>query len=240
MQITADQLPRLRVAMQSNEWFKHCSDDFQAALVSMGQIRHLKDGEVLTGNAEVTSGMWCVLAGRVRLLQVSQHKTQLIRDYTPYDWMGEVSLIDDLPNGMRTMAVDKTTLMEIDRVTLLRWLEAHPVYWRDFARLVSFRIRYGFLMFNHAMNLSLKERLLQRLHLISTAYGMGTHMVRRIRYSQRELADMLGVSRPCISTELGKLVEEGMIELRYSEIYLLKPQEPKHSWGMADIDKSTP
>jgi CRP/FNR family transcriptional regulator, cyclic AMP receptor protein len=239
MQITADQLPRLRVAMQTNEWFKHCSDDFQSALLSMGRIRYLADGEVLTKAADIASGMWCVLAGRVRLLQPTPGKTQLLRDYSSYDWMGEVTLIDDLPSGLCTTAIGQTTLMEIERAVLLRWLQAHPIYWRDIARLVSLRLRYGSLMFDHATNLGLGDRLLQRLYLISAGYGMATNLVHRIRYSQQELADMLGVSRPCISTELRKLVDEGKIELRYSEIYLLKPQEPAHNWAVTENTKST-
>ena len=60
MQITAEYLPRLRIAMQSNEWFKQCDEEFQSALVSMGQIRHLKDGEILKGAGETASGLWCV------------------------------------------------------------------------------------------------------------------------------------------------------------------------------------
>jgi CRP/FNR family transcriptional regulator, cyclic AMP receptor protein len=231
MRITTDQLPRLRVAMQSNEWFKHCSDDFQSALLSMAQVRYLADGEVLTGSGDVASGMWCVLAGRVRLMQPAQGKPQLLRDYSPYDWMGEVTLIDDQPSGLCTEALGKTTLIEIERAVLLQWLQVHPVHWRDIARLVSVRLRYGSLMFNHATHLGLKERLLQRLYLISAAYGMGKNLTHRIRYSQQELADMLGVSRPCVSTELGKLVAQGIIELRYNEIHLLKPQEPSTNWG---------
>ena len=232
MQISTAHLPRLRIAMQSNEWFKHCSEEFQSTLVSMGQIRKLRDGEVLKEEGKTASGLWCVLAGRGRVHHTVGNKTQLVRDYMPYDWMGEVSLIDNVPSSLSTTAFGETTLMEIDRDVLLQWLEEYPVYWRDFARLVSFRFRYGSAMFNQATHLGLKERLLQRLYLIGAGYGMGSHLARRIRYSQQELADMLGVSRPCISIELGKLAEQGILELRYGEIYLLKLQETSHHQGV--------
>ena len=190
----------------------------------MGQIRHLVDGEVLKAAGETASGLWCVLAGRGRLHHTVSGKSQLVRDYMPYDWMGEVSLIDDRPSSLSMTAFGETTLMQIDRDALLQWLAESPVHWRDFARLISFRFRYGSIMFNQATNLGLKERLLQRLYLISAGYGMGSHLARRIRHSQQELADMLGVSRPCISIELGKLAAQGILELRYGEIHLLKLQ----------------
>ena len=121
--------------MQSNEWFKHCSDEFQSTLVSMGQIRHLRDGEVLKEEGKTASGLWCVLAGRGRVHHTVGNKTQLVRDYMPYDWMGEVSLIDNVPSSLSMAAFGETTLMEIDRDALLQWLEECPIYWRDFARL---------------------------------------------------------------------------------------------------------
>ena len=226
MHISDDQIPRLRTAMQSNEWFAGCSDDFQLAMVTLGHSRCLMDGESLFSAGEVASGFWCVISGRVRLNQPNGDKNSVFLEYTPYDWAGELSLIDEQPVTLNALAVGETSVVEIKREVLLTWLDEHPKYWRDFGRLVCRRFRYGGLMLHHATNLALQERVLQRLYLISASYGMRSNLICRIHSSQEELASMVGASRPSVSTALGKLAERGFIELRYGEIYLLKPLEP--------------
>lgn len=230
MHISDDQIPRLRTAMQSHEWFAGCSDEFQLAMVTLGHSRCLTDGESLYKAGEVASGFWCVISGRVRLNQPNGDKNSVFLEYVPYDWVGELSLIDEQPVTLNALAVGETSVVEIKREVLLAWLDEHPKYWRDFGRLNCRRNRYGGLMLHHATNLVLQERVLQRLYLISASYGMRSNLACRIHSSQEELASMVGASRPSVSIALGKLVKQGFIELRYGEIYLLKPTEPPRNW----------
>lgn len=234
MHIDTDQILRLRRAMQSNEWFASCSEELQIAMLTLGQSRSLADGELLFAAGEVASGFWCVLAGRVRLNHPSADKDSVLLDYTPYDWTGELTLIDDLPDGVNAIAVGETSVVEIKRKVLLDWLAEHPVYWRDFGRLICRRFRYGALMLHHATSLALQERIMQRLYLISAAYGMRSRLTSRIDCSHEELASMIGASRPGVSAALSQLAVKGMVALRYNEIHLLKPQEPPRNWDASD------
>lgn len=222
MSITKAQLPRLIPALQSNEWFAQCCEDFQTSLIELAEIKQLGHGEVLFSEHKVPDGIFCILSGRVRNYHVDASRTLLLRDYASYEWIGELPLIDESPYKGIATALGETSLMHISREVLVHWLDETPIYWRDFARLVCHRFRYSVRMLLHATALSLEDRILQRLYLISTGYGMCSTPSSRIHHSQEELANMLGASRSSVTSALSKLAQQGLVELRYGEIHLLK------------------
>ncbi len=223
MLITKAQLPRLRPALQSNEWFAQCSEGFQTGVIELAEVKHLGHGEIICNERNVPDGMFCVLSGRVRIHDASTIRKVLLVDYASYEWFGELPLIDEAPCKLIVTALGETSLMHVSREVLAQWLDQNPIYWREFARLVCRRFRYGVRMLLHSTALSLEHQILQRLYLISTGYGMRSTPSRRIHHSQEELASMLGASRPSVTSALNKLAKQGLVELRYGEIYLLKP-----------------
>lgn len=226
MLITKGQLPRLRTALQSNEWFAQCSKGFQTSVIDLAEVTHLRNGEVICNETHVPDGMFCILSGRVRIHDVSTSRKVLLMDHASYEWFGELPLIDELPCKLIATALGETSLMHISRQVLVQWLDQHPIYWREFARLACRRFRYGVRMLLHSTALSLEDNIMQRLHLISTGYGMRSTPSSRIQHSQEDLASMLGASRPCVTSALNKLAKQGLVELRYGEIYLLQPRSP--------------
>lgn len=213
----------LAAALCSELWYAQCEPEFQAALLTLGRLWVLSDGERLFHRGAVEGALCCVTAGALRVggLQDSGQET-LLAFIEPYQWLGEISLIDGQPRSHDVVADGDTTVLLVPRDELLDWLAQHPVHWRSVARLASSKLRLMFSALEDIAQLPLDLRLAKRLWLVAQGYGGRTGAPRRlIRLPQEQLALMLGVSRQTINKALHGLEQRGWLHLRYGTIELL-------------------
>ena len=85
-------------ALRSNAWFGACSAPFQQALVDGAHVRHLSAGQALFERGEEAEGLCCVTAGALLAGAVHEDGARsLLAHLEPYQWFGEVSMLDGLP-----------------------------------------------------------------------------------------------------------------------------------------------
>lgn len=215
----AELLPALR----SDTWFDQCPGDFQQALLRHAQLWSLDDGEALYQRGGRVSDLCCVTAGALRVGAWGEDGSASLLAYIePYQWLGEISLLDDRPRSHDVVADGPTTVLRIPEVALQDWLAQHPVHWRALAQLACAKLRMTFMALEDIARLPLEQRLAKRLWLVSSGYGARSGPPRRlIRLPQEQLALMLGVSRQSASKALHALELRGWISLRYGTIELL-------------------
>ncbi len=212
-------------ALQSHLWFASCPAELQQALVDRGRIRHLKAGESLFARGDVHDGLYCVIAGALMLGSISPrdgaHRLSLYVE--PYHWFGEVALLDDLPRSQDAVAGTDCSVLVVSRALIDPWLDAHPQYWRDLARLACSKMRLMLTALEDNATLPIDQQLARRLLFSVTNFGQATadQVRRRVRVPQEFLARMLGVSRQTINKALRKLESEGVLALHYAEIEVL-------------------
>jgi CRP-like cAMP-binding protein len=207
--------------MQSNMWFASCDEVLQTALLDLARIRHLEADEVVFSHQARTDGLYCLLAGGLRIYAAPPEGSLLLMAHAAsYDWGGELPLIDDMPQGIMIVASSATTLAHVPRDLIMEWLDQHPKHWRDIARLLALRYRLVAELLRCATDLSLEERIVKRLTVMVSGNGMKSVPGRRVTCSQDELAAMVGASRPSISLALTKLAQRGLISVGYGEIVL--------------------
>ena len=212
-------------ALRSHVWFASCPPEFQQALVSMAKVVNLKSGERLFSRGEVDEALCCVLSGALRLGSFnSVDDTQNLTLYVePYQWFGEVAVIDRLPRSQDAVADMASSVLVCPRSLLEPWLAQHPQHWRDLARLGTLRLRMLVVLTEDRANLSLDQQLARRLLMASSNFGMNYPMSfkRHLRLPQEYLARMMGVSRQTINRALKNLSEAGIIVVRYADIELV-------------------
>ena len=165
-----------------------------------------------------------LLAGMLRIgaLQPDGSAT-LLACIEPYQWLGEVSLMDDQPRTHNAVADGESSVLVVPQAALRAWLDANPAQWRDIGRLACSKLRAAFTVFEHMASLPLEQRLLQHLQLLARGYGMRRGPARQhVRLTQEQLSLMLGVSRQSINKALQALERQGAISLRYGRIELLQ------------------
>jgi CRP-like cAMP-binding protein len=182
----------------------------------------LNPDESLFARGGEANGLCCVVAGALRIGALdSQGDSTLLAYLEPYQWFGEISLIDGRPRTHDAVADGTTQVLVVPREPLLAWLDAHPATWRELARLACRKLRVLFIAVEELAQLPLEERVWRRLQLVARGYGSREAPRRRIRLSQEVLAQMLGVSRQSINKALKALEAGGRLRLHYGEIELL-------------------
>jgi CRP-like cAMP-binding protein len=210
-----------RARLQGGHWFNALPAALQDALLEAAQVQRLDAGQRLFRRGDPPSGLYAVVEGAMRIGAVNaQGKEALLTLIeTPY-WFGEVSLFDGQPRTHDAFAEGACTLLLVPQAALLALLERQPQYWRDFALLMSHKLRLAFVALEQMSLLPAAPRLARRLLLIAENYGEGEPR-RVIHLAQEQLALMLAISRQTTNQILKELQAQGIVRLSYGEIETL-------------------
>lgn len=212
-------------ALRSHLWFASCSLPLQQVLIEKSRVVSLKAGERLFSRGEKDEALCCVLSGALKLGSFdAEGDTKVLSMYVePYQWFGEIAVIDHLPRSQDAVADVVSSVLVVSRSLLEPWLNEHPQYWRELARLVCLKMRMLAVMIEDSASLPLEQQLARRMLMASTNFGMNYPMSfkRHLRLPQEYLARMMGVSRQTINRALKILAEQRVIAVHYADIELL-------------------
>lgn len=212
----------LRGALATDDWFAACPAPLQDTLLRLGQLRILAHGQSLFSRGGMADGLCCVTAGGLHIGAIQpEGQPAELAFLEPYQWFGEIALIDGLARTHDAVAEGETRVLVVPREPLLDWLARHPAHWRELGRLACRKLRVAFAVLEELAVLPLEERLQRRLHLLAQGYGSREAPRRRIRLGQEVLARMMGVSRQSVNKALKALQTRGVLRLHYGEIELL-------------------
>ncbi|VXC47952.1 Crp/Fnr family transcriptional regulator [Pseudomonas sp. 8Z] len=203
------------------QWFAALPPILRDALLEMAQVQRLDAGQRLFRRGDKPSGLYAVVDGAMRVGAVSESgKEALLTLIEPPYWFGEISLFDGLPRTHDAFAESPSTLLLLPQAELLALLERQPQYWRDFALLMSHKLRLAFHALEDMSLLPAAPRLARRLLLIAENYGEGEPR-RVLHLAQEQLALMLSLSRQTTNQILKELAAQGIVRLTYGEIEIL-------------------
>lgn len=207
--------------IREGHWFANLPCALQDALLEAAQVLHLKPGQALFRRSDKPSGLYAVLDGAMRIGAVNRAGKEALLTLieAPY-WFGEISLFDGQPRTHDAFADSSCTLLHVPQARLLALLKRHPEYWRDFALLMSQKLRLAFIALEEMSLLPAAPRLARRLLLITENYGEGEPR-RVIHLAQEQLALMLAISRQTTNQILKELEAQGILRLTYGEIEIL-------------------
>lgn len=154
-----------------------------------------------------------------------------------------VRLLEEVPLAYDYHAHEDSVIVHLPCDAVIAVLDAEPVLWRDVAKLGLQRQRLSIVLLQNQMLNSVHGRVAATLMSLVHFYGgqgqgpdsatsatSATNALRPeegeaigplVRLSQTDLAAMLGLSRQTINKELGRLVEEGAIDMRYKRIRIV-------------------
>jgi len=215
--------PQLQQALRSDAWFDGAPAVLQDMLLTRGRLIELAHGERLFGRGDEAEGLCCVTAGALRVGSLQADGTESLLAYVvPYQWFGEISLIDGQPRTHDALADGETTVLVVAHAVLQDWLHAHPAHWQHVAQLACMKLRLLFTVLEDIAHLPIEARLAKRLWMVAHGYGARSGEPRRqIRLPQEQLALMMGVTRQSVNKALRALEARGWLSLRYGAIELL-------------------
>jgi CRP/FNR family cyclic AMP-dependent transcriptional regulator len=221
-----------RDLLLTGQWFSQLPAALQDRLLAMAQLRRLGPGQRLFRRGDPPCGLYAVLEGAVRVGSISESGKELLLVLVePPHWFGEISLFDGQPRTHDAFAEGQVTLLNLPQAPLLALLHEQPEHWRDFALLMSQKMRLAFIALEEMSLLPAPQRLARRLLLITEGYGGLTGKRRVIQLAQEQLAMMLALSRQTTNQILKELEAQGALRLTYGEIEILDLECLKRAAG---------
>jgi len=169
-----------------------------------------------------------VVSGCLEISSMSAHGRKYVNALLgPGQVAPLVRLLEDVPLPYDYHAHEDSVIIHLPSDAVIAVLDAEPVLWRDVAKLGLQRQRLSIVLLQNQMLNSIHGRVAATLMSLIHFYGgQGPGTAEDadgplVRLSQNDLAAMLGLSRQTINKELGRLVEEGAIDMRYKRIRIV-------------------
>lgn len=207
-------------AMGQSTLFKGLGPDELAQLERISEPRQYDKGDLLFGEGKEGVGFYVVVTGQVKVFKMSfDGREQILHILGPGDPLGEVPVFAGMNYPANAQALGKSVLYFFPRQKLIELYRESPSLAMNMLAVLSRRLREFTVLIE---NLSLKE-IPQRLATYLVHQQSLKPVSARVKLSVTKgvLANILGTSQETLSRVLGKLSQEGLIEVQGKEISIL-------------------
>lgn len=194
--------------------FQEVAQPILDRLAALSVTKHLDRREALFNRGDEGDALYAVVDGLVRIWVGSDSGKELTFSMMePGDVFGEIALLDGLPRTANATAQEATLLLVIQRSAFLSVLENEPKLGRHIIELLCERMRLKTDLLSDFAFADLPVRLARKLGDLVTAHGEIDGNAAKLgkRFSQTELAQMLGVSREAINKQLAAWSHKGVV-----------------------------
>ena len=209
-----------RSAIASNRLFQGLPEKDLAEIERIAMEKQLGRGETIFFEGDEGNGFYIVIEGRVKIYKMSlQGKEHILHIFGEGEPFGEVPVFHGQPFPATAEALVATRVLFFPRKAFIQIVTQTPSIALNMLAMLSMRLRR---FASQIESLSLKEvpaRLASYLLYLSEEQG-GADSV-ELEISKGQLASLLGTIPETLSRILGKMSEEGLIEVQGRTIRLL-------------------
>lgn len=206
--------------MTHSKLFKGLPAEELKQLELISELRQYDKGEMLFHEGADGDGFYVVAGGQVKVFKMSfDGREQILHILGPGDPLGEVPVFAGQTFPANAQALVRSSLYFFPRVRLISLYRESPSLAMNMLAVLSRRLREFTVLIE---NLSLKE-IPQRLatYLIHQQAQRPVSARVKLDVTKGVLSNILGTSQETLSRVLGKLTQEGLIEVQGKEIMLL-------------------
>ncbi|WP_136806187.1 Crp/Fnr family transcriptional regulator [Desulfosediminicola flagellatus] len=204
----------------SNRLFQGLPENELAEIERIVISKHYGRGETIFFEGDDGNGFYIVAEGKVKIFKMSlQGKEQILHIFGPGEPFGEVPVFHGQPFPATAEALGKTSVLFFPRREFVEVVTKIPSIALNMLAMLSMRLRR---FTSQIESLSLKEvpaRLSSYLLYLSEEQGNADTV--ELEISKGQLASLLGTIPETLSRILGKMSEEGLIEVQGRKISLL-------------------
>jgi CRP-like cAMP-binding protein len=209
--------------LSNHPLFRNFSPSVIDRVLSRAVIRKVKKGMVLFRKGDTGSTLYAVCAGSVRISVPSEEGQDAIFNVIPSGGLfGEIALLDGGTRTADAVAIEDSELMVIDRRDFIPMVRENPDVAMKLIELVCARLRRTSEQVEDIMFLGLPGRLAKALLQLRSQPGGGSSQA--IRVTQRDLSQMIGVSRESVNKLLRNWQRRGWIKLQRGGLIIVSPE----------------
>jgi CRP-like cAMP-binding protein len=202
--------------------FSGLSVDERAAIATRAHVRSFRAGETIFAIGSPGNEIMAVLSGSIRISVPSgDGKELLLAILGPGEFFGELAVFDGKERSADATAEDAGTLAVLDRQDVLLFFERNPMAWRKLVEVLCQRLRRTDQSFAEVALLQIPIRLAKTLlRLLQSQPKRESATVPTIRFSQRELASMVGGTRESVNKCLREWQRSGLVQVSEGSIVI--------------------
>ena len=170
-------------------------------------------GQILFGEGEPAEAMYGVDSGQVKIFKLSPDgREQVLRLVGPGECFNEVPIFDGGPNPANAQALETALVWGIRRTDMQRLIEEHPAVAIGFLKAFAGKLRYFTRKVEDLSFRSVTSRVAKLLLELAEDDGGGGLRL-PARFTQQEMANVVGTAREMIGRAFKTLEKEGAIRL---------------------------
>lgn len=183
--------------------------------------RRVPRGTVIFSKGDQGGGMMAVLDGSVRisLPTIDGHEV-VLNQVSRGEVFGEMALLDGQPRSASATAAENCELMVIERRSFIPFIHSHPEVALKMLELLCARLRQSNEQVEDVMFASLPVRLARVIVKLAKATAADGRPARLV-ITQRELSQMIGISRESANKQLRAWEKRGWIRLEHGSLTVL-------------------
>jgi CRP-like cAMP-binding protein len=183
---------------------------------------------------DASDGLMAVLSGLVRISVPSEGTSELTLNLIgPGGVFGEIALLDGEPRTADAIAMQPCRLLLLERRDFLATLLEEPAAALTLLKILSGRLRRTSQQLEQARFAPVSQRLAQALLTLENASGSGGSNATVIKMPQRQIGNMIGLSRESTNRYLRDWQRAGVIALHQGTVTIC---DRKTLTGLADGD----
>jgi CRP/FNR family transcriptional regulator, cyclic AMP receptor protein len=218
---TRDKLSLLR----NHSLFRDLPPTVIEHLGSYMKTRRVARGNTIFAKGDPGTGLMGVLAGTVKVSVASADGKDIVLNlFHEGEVFGEIALLDGRPRTADAIAMSDCELVVIERRDFVPFLSSHPDVMLKFIEILCSRLRRTSEQVQDITFLNLPTRLAKTL-LQLTAAEDGSATTRKAAVTQREISQMIGISRESTNKQLRAWAKRGWIRLERGGVNVVAPDK---------------
>jgi CRP/FNR family transcriptional regulator, cyclic AMP receptor protein len=185
--------------------------------------RSVKRGTTIVARGDAGTALFAICSGTVKISTPSaEGKGAVFNLISEGAIFGEIAVLDGLPRSADATALTDCDLMVIERRDFVSLIHERPEFALKLIEVLCRRLRHTTGQLEDVMFLDLPGRLAKALLHASENEGM-PESGKMIKLTQRNLSEMIGMSRESTNKQLRSWEKQKLISLQRGGIVILAP-----------------
>jgi len=206
-----------------HDFFPALADETKAEIDALCSYRNVLPDTHLIRNGAYFTELYQIQSGYVKYSTVDHAGREAVLLYMAQgDWIGLSEVFSGLPAYWNVVAHTPVRLRVISQRDFESMVKKHSTLALELLKLFAHRFSIHRLVGPGHHTLSLKERLIKMLYVLSLSYGKGAPDTDPVvmSLSQEELSKVVGSSRQKLNPALQELAREGLLEVKFGGVTL--------------------
>ena len=195
-------------------------------LLELGIRKHFIKDEIICSIGRENENIYLLITGRIKLYELNTNGKEVILWFcTPGELFGiPDALLASHFSGrhVRAQACGYVEVLCIKYPDFLQYLTENPAIALPLIQLLSFRLREVVEVLSDVTCSDVTSRVIKLLMRLSGQYGKQVErgVFLELPITHQEMADMIGASRQTVTTVLGDLKRQGLVQIEQRTIFM--------------------